>query len=136
DAGAQFVVMGEGEGTMEELLRAINAGVNPSKLQAINGIAYLDDRGTLRQTQPRAQMPDLDAQPWPARHMIDIPQYVKTWRDHHGKGSVNFITARGCPFRCRWCSHQVYGQSHRRRNPLLVVDEVEWLLKEYTPDQV
>ena len=57
-------------------------------------------------------------------------------RRHHGKGSVNFITARGCPYKCRWCSHQVYGQTHRRRNPLKVVDEVEWLLTEYTPDMV
>src|SRR6201999_3531150 len=56
------------------------------------------------------------------------------WRDAHGKGSVNFITARGCPYKCRWCSHQVYGQTHRRRSALLVVDEVEWLLQRYQPD--
>jgi radical SAM superfamily enzyme YgiQ (UPF0313 family) len=49
---------------------------------------------------------------------------------------VNFITARGCPFRCNWCSHQVFGQSHRRRDPILVVDEVEWLLGEYSPEMV
>jgi radical SAM superfamily enzyme YgiQ (UPF0313 family) len=49
---------------------------------------------------------------------------------------VNFITARGCPFRCNWCSHQVYGQSHRRRDPVLVADEVEWLLGEYCPDMM
>ncbi len=49
---------------------------------------------------------------------------------------MNFITARGCPYKCRWCSHQVFGQTHRRRNPLLVVDEVEWLLNTYTPDMV
>ena len=40
------------------------------------------------------------------------------------------------PIQCRWCSHQVFGQTHRRRNPLLVVDEVEWLLKTYSPDMV
>jgi len=57
-------------------------------------------------------------------------------RTHHRQGSVNFITARGCPYKCRWCSHQVYGQTHRRRNPIKVVDEVEWLLQEYTPDMV
>jgi radical SAM superfamily enzyme YgiQ (UPF0313 family) len=63
-------------------------------------------------------------------------RYIKSWRDAHGTGSVNFITARGCPFRCRWCSNTVYGQTHRRRDPLLVVDEVEWLLREYSPDMV
>ena len=33
----------------------------------------------------------------------------KSWRYLHGKGSVSLITARGCPYRCNWCSHSVYG---------------------------
>jgi radical SAM superfamily enzyme YgiQ (UPF0313 family) len=102
----------------------------------IPGLAYLDPDGNMHETAQRAQIADLDGQPWPARHTIDISRYVKTWRDAHGKGSVNFITARGCPYKCRWCSHQVFGQTHRRRDPLLVVDEVEWLLQTYSPDMV
>jgi anaerobic magnesium-protoporphyrin IX monomethyl ester cyclase len=134
DAGAQFVVLGEGEQTLEELLTALQSGANV-KFSDIAGIAYLED-GRLRQNASRSQIACLDDQPWPARRAIDIHRYVKTWRDAHGKGSVNFITARGCAYRCRWCSHQVYGQTHRRRNPLMVVDEVEWLLQEYSPDMV
>ncbi len=133
EAGADFVVFGEGEATMAELLSAIQHGTAES-FAKVSGIAFLDDRGMLRQTSPRLQIPDLDAQPWPERKVIDIPRYVRTWRDAHGKGSVSFITARGCPYKCRWCSHQVYGQTHRRRSPSLVVDEVEWLLAEYSPD--
>ena len=90
----------------------------------------------MRQTDPREQIACLDDQPWPARKAIDIHKYVDTWRTYHGKGSVNFITARGCPYRCQWCSHQVYGNTHRRRDPVRVVDEVEWLLAEYSPDMV
>jgi radical SAM superfamily enzyme YgiQ (UPF0313 family) len=90
----------------------------------------------MHETAQRSQIANLDSQPWPARHAIDIGRYVKTWRDAHGKGSVNFITARGCPYKCRWCSHQVFGQTHRRRDPVLVVDEVEWLLNTYSPDMV
>jgi radical SAM superfamily enzyme YgiQ (UPF0313 family) len=96
----------------------------------------MNDDGTMIQGPPRGQIADLDRQPWPARGAINIRRYVETWRTHHGAGSVNFITARGCPFRCNWCSHQVFGQSHRRRDPILVVDEVEWLLSEYSPDVV
>jgi radical SAM superfamily enzyme YgiQ (UPF0313 family) len=134
EAGAQFVVLGEGETTLEELLTAIQSGAHVD-YSAVAGIAYLED-GQMRRTGPRSQIACLDDQPWPARRAIDLHRYVKTWRDAHGKGSVNFITARGCAYRCRWCSHQVYGQTHRRRNPLLVVDEVEWLLQEYSPDMV
>ena len=133
ESGADFVVFGEGEITTEELLGAIRQGATDSYAK-VPGIAFLDDLGVLHQTGPRAQITDLDAQPWPARDAIDVKRYVRTWRDAHGQGSVSFITARGCPYKCCWCSHQVYGQTHRRRNPLLVVDEVEALLNEYSPD--
>ena len=132
-AGADFVVFGEGELTMDELLQALRADARDS-VAGIAGLAFLDDSGALRQTAPRAQIPNLDAQPWPAREAIDIARYVQTWKDAHGQGSVSFITARGCPYKCRWCSHQVFGMTHRRRNPLLVVDEVEWLIQRYSPD--
>jgi anaerobic magnesium-protoporphyrin IX monomethyl ester cyclase len=134
-AGADFVVFGEGELTMQDLLEAFRAGADEA-CSSIPGLAYLDAAGVMHETPQRAQIADLDGQPWPARQAIDVGRYVKTWRDAHGKGSVNFITARGCPYKCRWCSHQVFGQTHRRRDPLLVVDEVEWLLQTYSPDMV
>lgn len=133
-AGARFVVSGEGELTMQELLTALDSS-NPD-FSKIDGLSFIDSDGNLRQNPPRKQLENLDAQPWPARNAINIHRYVETWRTHHGNGSVNFITARGCPFHCNWCSHQVFGQSHRRRNPIKVVDEVEWLLSEYHPDMV
>lgn len=133
-AGAHFVVAGEGELTMEDLLLAIRCG--EKDFSKIAGLSYLDIDGNLCQNQPRGQIQNLDLQPWPARGAIDIRRYVETWRTHHGTGSINFITARGCPFRCNWCSHQVFGQSHRRRDPIKVVDEVAWLLDEYQPDMV
>jgi radical SAM superfamily enzyme YgiQ (UPF0313 family) len=131
-AGADFVVSGEGEVTMEELLQALRCG--ETDFTKIAGLSGLDESARMFQGPPRGQIANLDQQPWPAREAIDIQRYVETWRTHHGTGSVNFITARGCPFRCNWCSHQVYGQSHRRRDPVQVVDEVEWLLGEYSPD--
>jgi len=134
DNGADVVVLGEGEVTMEELLLAIKEG-SATSLARVEGIAFLDN-GRLHQTPPRGQIPDLDSQPWPARDAIDVGRYVKTWRDNHGQGSLSFITARGCPYKCRWCSHQVFGMTHRRRKPIAVVDEVEWLLSEYHPDMV
>jgi anaerobic magnesium-protoporphyrin IX monomethyl ester cyclase len=117
------------------LLEALNERT-PASWANISGLSWLDKDGHLHQTPPRDQIANLDAQPWPARQAIDLNRYLTTWRNAHGKSSINFITARGCPYKCRWCSHQVYGQTHRRRNPLLVVDEVEWLLKQYTPDMV
>ena len=46
------------------------------------------------------------------------------------------MTARGCPYTCTWCSHSVYGFSHRRRSPTNVADELETIIAEYRPDMV
>jgi len=133
DAGADFVVVGEGEITMEELLQALRTG-DEALYAKVAGIAFRAGDGSVHHTAPRVQIKDLDAQPWPARDAVDVERYVRTWREAHGKGSVSFITARGCPYKCRWCSHQVYGQTHRRRSASLVVDEVEWLIHRYEPE--
>ena len=132
-AGADFVVIGEGEATLEELLSAWKAGAQ-SDLQNIAGLAFLDDGRNLRRARARNPIVEIDEQPWPDREAVQIEKYLEVWRQHHGTGSVSLITARGCPYHCRWCSHAVYGKTHRRRNPVSVVDELGWILNRYDPD--
>jgi len=104
------------------------------ELHQVNGIAFRTLDGTVVRTPPRDQIRDIDAQPWPARESIDLTQYLAVWRKHHGMGSVSLITARGCPYHCRWCSHEVFGKTHRRRKPASVADELEWLVGRYQPE--
>ncbi|HXQ29601.1 MAG TPA: radical SAM protein [Gemmatimonadales bacterium] len=133
--GADVVVVGEGEETMVELLPALDArGVH--RLHGIHGTVFRDESGVVVTNPDRAQIPDLNTLPWPARDAIDIDRYVETWRRHHGTGTVNLITARGCPYRCRWCSHAVFGYSHRRRSVTDTADELEFLRDRYRPDAV
>jgi radical SAM superfamily enzyme YgiQ (UPF0313 family) len=133
NAGADVIVIGEGEVTLEELVKVLRAGAWES-LNRVDGIAFRNSDGTIIQTKPREQIRDIDAQPWPDREAIDVERYVATWRKHHGMGSVSLITARGCPYHCRWCSHEVFGKTHRRRKPASVADELEWLIERYQPD--
>jgi len=131
-AGADVVVIGEGEITLEELVPALQSHALES-LHQIDGIAFQAPDGSVTRTKPREQIKDIDTQPWPARESIDMARYVEVWRKHHGMGSVSLITARGCPYHCRWCSHEVFGKTHRRRKPVSVVDELEWLINRYQP---
>jgi len=131
-AGADVVVVGEGELTLEEVVPALRAGAL-DRLRQIDGIAFLSPDGSVVRTKPREQIKDIDAQPWPAREAIDMTRYVEVWRQHHGMGSVSLITARGCPYHCRWCSHEVFGKTHRRRKPASVADELAWLINRYHP---
>jgi len=133
--GADIIVIGEGEQTVEELLPHL-ARYGPTGMQAINGIVYREGDGELVTTSPREYMKNLDAQPNPDRGAIDINNYVRVWREHHGMGSVSLITARGCPYKCAWCSHAVYGYTHRRRTPEHVADELQLILETYKPDMV
>jgi anaerobic magnesium-protoporphyrin IX monomethyl ester cyclase len=134
-AGADAIVDGEGEITLEELLAAINTGgVRP--FERIGGLILLADAGSPVRTSARPLISDLDDEPWPDREQIDIERYLRAWRDHHGAGSLSVIASRGCPYSCRWCSHTTYGRTHRRRSPRGVADEVEWLIHRYNPEML
>jgi radical SAM superfamily enzyme YgiQ (UPF0313 family) len=136
EAGAHVVVIGEGEATLAELLPVASTETPPARLARIGGLAFRETDGTLVRTPARALLPDLDAQPFPDREAIDVDRYVEAWRRHHGRGSVSLITARGCPYTCTWCSHAVYGYTHRRRSPGNVADEVERIVERYRPDML
>jgi anaerobic magnesium-protoporphyrin IX monomethyl ester cyclase len=134
-AGADVVVIGEGEATLAELLAARHV-CDTSGLHGITGIVFKAADGRVVSTPERAKLHDLDALPWPDRDSIDHRKYLRAWRDHHGASSINLITARGCPYRCTWCSHSVFGYSHRRRSPAAVADEVAAIVERYAPDQL
>ena len=133
DAGADVVVIGEGEITLEELVPVLRSN-STDALRHVKGIAFRDTDGSVMRTPPREQIRDIDIQPWPARDAIDSARYLSVWREHHGMGSVSLITARGCPYHCRWCSHEVFGKTHRRRKPVSVAEELEWLINRYQPE--
>jgi len=134
-AGADVIVVGEGEVTLEELLRALPTQ-GAHRLHDVPGIIFRDEQGTVIHTPPRTLIQNLDTLPFPDREAIAVEQYIDTWRKHHGLGSVSLITARGCPYTCTWCSHGVYGFTHRRRSVQSVVDEIEFLLLRYRPDML
>lgn len=138
-AGADVVVIGEGERTLEELLPVLKKN-RTDQLDEIAGIAFAcsgrsSDRSIVR-TAPRPLIADLDDQPFPDRAAIDLSAYLAAWRRHHGFAPVSLITARGCPYTCTWCSRSVFGTTHRRRSVANVADEVEQIAAVYRPDRL
>jgi radical SAM superfamily enzyme YgiQ (UPF0313 family) len=133
--GADVIVNGEGERTLAELVpHLLEHGAR--SLEEFGGVAFLGESDRVVETPAPAAIADLDGQPFPDRGAIDIDRYLEAWQRGQGKTSVSLITARGCPFKCRWCSHGVYGFSHRRRSPANVADEVEEIVKVYSPDML
>lgn len=126
-AGADYIIQGEGELALEQLLRGNCAPP---------GAIFRDSAGAIARVPAAPQVRDLDSLPWPDRERIDIGRYLAAWRERHGMGSVSLITARGCPYHCRWCSHSTFGKTHRRRSVRAVADEAEWILNRYQPEML
>jgi anaerobic magnesium-protoporphyrin IX monomethyl ester cyclase len=133
--GADIVVIGEGEITLAELIPHL-AKHGLTGLGTIKGIAWLDDAGKLVENEPRPMIADLSSHPWADREAIDIEHYMRVWKEHHGMSSVSVIQARGCPYTCTWCSHSVFGNTHRRRKPDDAADELLWIEERYNPDLI
>ncbi len=132
--GADYIVVGEGEITLGELVDRLD-GRTFTPFSDIPGLAMADGGKTFR-TAPRRVLENLDALPFPARDLADIGRYRSLWHHRHGYFSMNMVTTRGCPFHCNWCAKPIYGQVYHSRSPENVVDEMEFLKKEFAPDHL
>lgn len=130
--GASVVVRGEGEVTLTELL-SLWRGPQPPTEVAGTSVRIGD---VITHAADRPLIASLAGAPWPDREAIDLRPYLEAWRTHHGYGSVSLITARGCPYTCRWCSRAVYGESHRRRPVDDVVAEIAFIKERYAPERL
>jgi len=130
--GADFVVIGEGELTLLELVQTIQ---KTEDISAIPGLAYLVN-GQPVKTPNRPVMKDLDSLPVPAWDLVDMEQYRRSWHEHAGYFSLNMVTTRGCPFKCNWCAKPIYGNRYNSRSPAHVVGELKMLLERFHMDHI
>ncbi|MDD2852863.1 MAG: radical SAM protein [Desulfuromonadaceae bacterium] len=116
-----YIVIGEGEATLRQLLEVLETGGNPEK---VVGIAYRCN-GTIIKTGKRSLIEDLDTLP-AAWDLLDWDDYACLAIADSRLGAVS--TSRGCDHDCTFCSQQKFwGNSWRARNPLNVADELKQL---------
>ncbi len=121
-AGADYVIRGEGEATLVELLNAVSH-VPPADARSIAGVMS----GMPTPFVPRATLRDLDELPAPAWDLINLDQYRAVWRARHGYFSLNLVTTRGCPYHCNWCAKPIWGQRYAAHSPERVAAEMTQL---------
>jgi len=136
-AGARYVVVGEGEETLGDLLERLARGEPDSSdaLAAVPGLIFRDAVGRVIDTGRRPPLRDLDALPFPAWDLVGVDRYRAAWA-RHGRFSMNMVSTRGCPFHCNWCAKPIWGQRYNVRSPENVVAELEWLRATYAPDHL
>ncbi len=135
EAGADHIIVGEGEATLIELLDRLTGRTSVS-LEEIPGLAYPVPGRSDLQVIPRPLIRNLDRLPFPAWDLVDIPSYRSLWRSRHGYHSMNMVTTRGCPYSCNWCAKPIYGQRYTVRSPENVVEEMGWLKRKFRPDHI
>jgi anaerobic magnesium-protoporphyrin IX monomethyl ester cyclase len=134
-AGADYVLLGEGEETLGELMDRLE-GRTAGPLDDILGLAWADGAGGHRRTPRRPDIRHLDALPFPAWDLVDGDRYRRLWHDRHGYYSMNMVTTRGCPYHCNWCAKPIWGQRYNSRSPENVAAEMQWLKERFAPDHI
>ncbi|MCY7409324.1 MAG: B12-binding domain-containing radical SAM protein [Chitinophagales bacterium] len=129
--GADFIVKGEAEITLLELVKKLSIG--ETEFNNVNGLSFKSG-DEIVSTSKREVMHDLDSLPLPAWDLADIDLYRRNWKNHHGYFSINMVTTRGCPFKCNWCAKPIYGNRYNNRSPQNVMDEIKMLLEKFQPD--
>jgi anaerobic magnesium-protoporphyrin IX monomethyl ester cyclase len=134
DSAVDFVVYGEGEAALVELLRALDGD---GDLGEIAGLCWRRD-GRPECNEPRPFEGDLDSLPIPAWDLPDLDAYAKlpNWNGIlKGRRYATVSTSRGCPYRCKYC-HNYFGKSLRVRTPENVLAEMEILVAEHGVDEI
>jgi anaerobic magnesium-protoporphyrin IX monomethyl ester cyclase len=122
---ADYIVRGEGEETMGELLNALEEDVS---LANIKGITFISGNEIIR--TPDRGFVDISTLPPPARDILNVKSYQ--WLEMGGRKMTSILTSRGCPYDCNFCSSSRFsGLRWRALNPERVVNEVEDIVQNY-----
>lgn len=139
DLDVDFVVIGEPENTVLELVDALEAG--KMELDCVDGLGFRKN-GKPTLTAKRAIIADMDSLPFPARHLLPMKLYNEVVKQNPLRGEISkpwtiVTTSRGCPYNCVFCtSFLVWGRTWRARSASNVVDELDYVVKTYGVKQV
>jgi radical SAM superfamily enzyme YgiQ (UPF0313 family) len=122
-----YVVLGEGEYTTLELMQALREG---RQAEDIKGLAFSNGQ-QITVTPPRPLITDLDALPYPARHLVDYESYIEYTKYAATPSAAEVMGSRGCSHRCAFCSSSHLFGRWRGRSPQNIMDELEFLRTRY-----
>jgi radical SAM superfamily enzyme YgiQ (UPF0313 family) len=118
----EYAIRGDGEAVMPEFVKRIE---NHQPLEGLIGLIIRREKIITQDGEP-FRVTDLDSLPFPKPlRYLDLDRYRRF-------GSpIHIQTKRGCAFRCAYCTYnRIEGKKYRLRNPKLVADEIEILVKE------
>jgi len=125
--GADFVIRGEGELTLLELVKRLE---KEQSYQEIQGIVFKDN-SEIKVNSSRNVLQHLDDLPLPAWDLVDIESYKNVWKQSTQEFTLNIATTRGCPYKCNWCAKPIYGNRYNAHSPEYIVNEIKFLKEKF-----
>ena len=132
DDNVDFIVLGEGEYTFRDLVRALDDGEDFSQL---DGLGFKKDGEIF--INPRTRyIENLDELPFPARHLLKMDVYSQAQSPHSFDLKeipyTTVLSSRGCPAKCTYCClKHVSGRRWRARSAENVLEEIRQLVEKY-----
>ncbi|HDZ77335.1 MAG TPA: B12-binding domain-containing radical SAM protein [Candidatus Omnitrophica bacterium] len=131
DKNVDFVVLGEGEVTVRNLVEHLEG---KRSLDDVDGIAFRKN-GEIKIAPKKTFIENLDEIPFPAWNLLNFTKYFGLKLSHgkrRHKAFAPIITSRGCPAGCSFCTaHHVWGRGYRCRSAENVIDEMRQLKNNY-----
>ena len=127
NAGADFIIQGEGEVSLKELVDALTHNKDTS---SIKGLVYKQDKNIIK-TPKRVVTKNLDEFPLPAWDLVDMEAYKSVWKQSGKEFTLNIATTRGCPFKCNWCAKPIYGNRYNSHSPEYITKQINYLKTHY-----
>lgn len=131
-AGADYVIVGEGEVPMLELIRALENHEPPTK---VGSVVFLKD-GQLVRNRRMPPLGNLDKIPIPAYDLLPMSRYRTSEARTRRQPSYSLMTSRGCPGVCSFCNKSVSGTKVRYFSAERIVEEFFLLRNRYGAEDI
>lgn len=124
DINVDYVVIGEGEIVLTNLVEKIAVG---SDVGDLDGVAYKSD-GNIVVVPKKTFVEDVNSISYPAWDLVDVERYFLV----QSKRKLNVISSRACPYSCTFCnSYKTWGKGFRKRSAQDILGEVAYLVREF-----
>lgn len=126
---ADICVISEGDFIVKSLIENIN------HLEKVKGIHFTKN-GEIIANPPQEYIEDINSIPLPPYDLFPMDIYFEHIGlfGKPGKKTMNLITARGCPYRCNFCSRTIGGARFRTIDN--VVEEIKTLKERFAIDSI
>lgn len=134
-----IVLVGEGEQAVVELANAIEKGKSIDKIKNL----WIKKQDKIIKNQVRMMIDDLDSLPLPdydiEDHYILEKGKIKKFTEYDIGGQIFFLTGRGCPYGCDYCSNSLFNELYKGKckkilrwnSPEYIIDGILYLKKKF-----